>query len=155
MDYGLRVIQMMFASIALDSNIFRNQDFINYITLHAADFKIFLPSIVQLEVGYFYRMKNISWTQFKEDVEKFGCKLVPWGKFKNANVIENAYKNRKELPFQHHFRDYLIGTECKSTVKMLITYNKKHFLWLNKVQIQTPEELVRIHQQFLQQQKSK
>jgi len=154
MDYGLRVIHLGFTSIALDSNIFRNQDFINYLTLHAVDFKIFLPSIVQLEVGYFYRVKNISWPQLKADLNKFGCKLVPWGNFKNSNVIENAYKNRNELPFHHHFRDYLIGTECKNTVKMLITYNKKHFLWLNKVQILTPEELVVYHQEILQRQKS-
>ena len=140
---------MTFTSIALDSNVFRNQDFINYLTLYAADFQTFLPSIVQLEVGYFYRMKDIRWKQFKEDVEKFGCKFIPWGNFKNASIIENAYKNRKELPFQHHFRDYIIGTECEKKVKMLISYNKKHFRWIKNIQILTPEEVVGIHQEYL------
>ena len=141
---------MVFTRIALDSNVFRNQDFINYLTLHALDFHIFLPTIVQLEVGYFYRMKNIKWNKFLEDLAKFGCKLIPWGKFKNAQVIENAYKNRKKLPFQHHFRDYIIVTECIKKVDLLISYNKKHFLWIEKMQILTPEELILIHQEFIQ-----
>ncbi|TFH26220.1 MAG: hypothetical protein E4G98_07285 [Promethearchaeota archaeon] len=140
----------MFSSLALDSNVFRNYDFINYLSLNAQDFEIYLPTVVQLEVGYFYRTKGENWDFFLKDLEKFGCKLMQWGMFKNSIVIENAFMHRKELPFQHHFRDYIIGTECENEVEMLISYNIKHFIWVKKVKIVTPEELVKLHQEYLQ-----
>lgn len=144
------MILVGFASFALDSNVFRNYDFINYLSLHSSDFEIFLPTIVQLEVGYFYRSKNKNWEFFRKDIEKFGCKLIPWGLFQNSKVIENAYQHRKILPFQHHFRDYIIGTECENKVEMLISYNIKHFKWIEKIRVITPEDLVKLHQTYIQ-----
>ena len=136
---------MVFSKIALDSNVFRNYDFINYLTLYSKNFEIYLPTIVQLEVGYFYRMKSLDWENFEKDIDKFGCKLIKWGNFKPSEIIENAYKNRRELPFKHHFRDYLIATECKNIVDKLITYNTQHFNWVSGFEIITPENFVKEH----------
>ncbi|MHA1585593.1 MAG: hypothetical protein ACTSVU_07110 [Promethearchaeota archaeon] len=137
---------MIFSHFALDSNVFRNQDFINYLILYSEDFKIKLPSIVQLEVGYYYRFKGISWDKFLEDIGKFNCKLIPWGKFQNSNIIEAAFQNRTLLPFKHHFRDYIIGIECENVVDRLITYNVSHFAWMDKIESITPEDFIEIHQ---------
>ncbi|MHA1719484.1 MAG: hypothetical protein ACTSWX_05290 [Promethearchaeota archaeon] len=136
---------MVFSKIALDSNVFRNYDFINYLTLYSSDFEIYLPTIVQLEVGYFYRMKNLNWKKFKADLDKFRCKFIKCENFKPSEIIENAYRNRKELPFRHHFRDYMIATECEDVIHRLITYNTQHFTWVKKFEIITPENFVKEH----------
>jgi len=145
MDHRIRRLKMVFSKIALDSNVFRNYDFINYLTQYSTDFEIYLPTIVQLEVGYFYKTKNLDWEKFKEDLDKFGCKMIKWGNFKPSEIIENAFKNRKNLPFKHHFRDYIIATECENLIEKLITYNIKHFNWENKIEIITPENFVKEH----------
>ena len=136
---------MVFSKIALDSNVFRNYDFINYLTLNSTDFEIYLPTIVQLEVGYFYKTKNIDWDRFKDDLDKFGCKMIKWENVKPSKIIENAYKNRRDLPFRHHFIDYIIATECEKLIDKLITYNIKHFNWENNFEIMTPEDFVIDH----------
>ena len=126
--------------LALDSNIFRNYDFINYLTLNKLKFQVFMPTIVQLEVGYYYIIRGISWNGFVEDIKKFDGILLHWDNSLISKVIQNAFANKNQLPFKKHFRDFLIGTECEKILSPLITYNKKHFTWVNKIKTFTPEE---------------
>ncbi|KKK65194.1 hypothetical protein LCGC14_2976610, partial [marine sediment metagenome] len=46
------------------------------------------------------------------------------------------------LPFKHHARDFIIGTQALLTQNILITYNIKHFTWMGKDHYLTPDELV-------------
>ena len=64
--------------LALDSNVFRNVKFIDYLILHKDKLNISLPVIVQLEVGYFYRLKGLSWADFKDEMSKFNCQFLDW-----------------------------------------------------------------------------
>ena len=126
--------------LALDSNIFRNLDFINYLTLNKSKFHIFLPTIVQLEVGYFYLARGILWEEFKEDIQKFDGIFVQWDNKNIPEVIQCAFTEKNNLPFKKHFRDFFIGIECEKIPASLISYNKRHFKWLKHTELYTPEE---------------
>jgi len=127
---------------ALDSNVFRNQDFSNYLIFHKEHIQFFLPSIVQAEVGYYYRAKGLSWEDFITDLNDFECILLSGNIIQIPELIEIAYMNKTNLPFREHFRDYMIGLECKSLGLPLITSNIRHFQW-SKLENQTPEEFVK------------
>jgi len=137
---GVKKSNKIKLKLALDSNIFRNYDFINYLTLNKSKFQVFMPTIVQLEVGYYYISRGISWNEFVEDIKKFNGIFLKWDNSLILKVIQNAFAYKNQLPFKNHFRDFLIGTECEKKQTPLITYNKKHFTWVNKIKIFTPEE---------------
>ncbi len=133
-------------NFALDSNIFRNLDLINYLTLHKSDFNIYLPTIVQLELGYFYKVKGIIWEGFKKDIQKFNGIFLQWDNKFIPDVIQNAFNEKSNLPFKQHFRDFLIGVESIKIPASLITYNKKHFTWLKEIKIYNPEEFISLQE---------
>ena len=132
--------------LAIDSNIFRNLDFINYLTLYRSDFHIYIPTIVQLEVGYFYLARGIVWEDFKTDIQKFNGIFLEWDNNLIPDVIRYAFNERSQLPFKQHFRDFIIGVECRNNSASLITYNKNHFTWLSEIQIYNPEEFIQIEE---------
>ena len=133
-------------NFALDSNIFRNLDLINYLTLHKSDFNIHLPTIVQLELGYFYKVKGILWEGFKKDIQKFNGIFLQWDNSFIPDVIQYAFNEKSNLPFKQHFRDFLIGLEIVKIPATLITYNKKHFTWLKEIKIYNPEEFISLQE---------
>ena len=126
--------------IALDTNIFRQIDFINFLIKNVNKFKVFLPSIVGLELGYFRSLKEISWDEFNQYLSKFNGSIMSWESLKSAEIIENAKKNKQRLSFSQHFRDFIIGTQCLSQNVDLITNNVEHFFWVTSIKVQTPEE---------------
>jgi len=131
-----------FPNIALDSNVFRNLDFINYLTLYKDKLSIHLPSIVQLEVGYYYLAKGSSWDSFLRDIQKFNGKLMDWNSIRIEEVLQNAISQKTIFPFKNHFRDFIIGTQCESLSCSLITYNNHHFNWLKQAVIFTPDSFI-------------
>ena len=64
--------------IAIDSNVFRNLNFINYLKQNKASLQVFFPTIVYLEVAYYYLRKGISWEDFLEDIQKFNGTFLDW-----------------------------------------------------------------------------
>jgi len=128
--------------IAIDSNVFRNLNFINYLRLNKAEIQVYIPSIVSFEIGYYFLIKGITWEDFLIEIQKFNGVFLEWDSVVLLDVLKNAIANRKTLPFRHHFRDFLIGTQCEKTGFNLISYNKNHFIWLKSITIQTPEEFI-------------
>ncbi|MCK4780447.1 MAG: type II toxin-antitoxin system VapC family toxin [Candidatus Lokiarchaeota archaeon] len=128
--------------IAIDSNVFRNLNFINYLRLNKAEIQVYIPSIVSFEIGYYFLNKGITWEDFLIEIQKFNGVFLEWDSVVLLDVIKNVIANKKTLPFRHHFRDFLIGTQCEKTGFNLISYNKNHFLWLKRISIQTPEEFI-------------
>ncbi|MGQ4875307.1 MAG: hypothetical protein ACP6IY_14680 [Promethearchaeia archaeon] len=128
--------------IALDSNVFRNLNFINYLRLNKNSIQIFIPTIVNLEIGYFYLSKGISWDDYLKEIQKFNGIFLEWESIEIFEVLDNAIKNKNKLPFKHHFRDFIIGTQCEKLKINLITYNKNHFDWLKKIYALTPEDFI-------------
>lgn len=132
----------LFFNIALDSNVFRNLDFINYLTLYKDKLSIHLPSIVQLELGYYYLAKGFTWDLFLRDIQKFNGKRMEWNTIRIEDVLQNAISQKVTLPFKNHFRDFIIGTQCESLSCALITYNNHHFNWLKQIISYTPESFI-------------
>ena len=128
--------------IALDSNVFRNIDFIDYLILHKTELSIALPSLVQLEAGYFYLAKGFTWGDFVKYTQKFNAKMMAWNLIQIEDVLRNAFMQKKFLPFKDHFRDFIIGTQCDALSYSLITYNLNHFKWLKQRRAQTPDAFI-------------
>ena len=72
--------------------------------------------------------------------QKFDGIFLNWDNSLILEVIQNAFAYKNQLPFKNHIRDFIIGTECEKKQTPLITYDKKHFTWVNKIKIFTPEE---------------
>ena len=129
-------------TVAIDSNIFRNLNFINYLRMNKTDIQVFIPSIVNFEIGYYFIIKGITWEDYLAEIQKFNGKILDWDSVITQDVLKNAINNRKTLPFRHHFRDFIIGTQCENLGLDLISYNKNHFDWVKNVITQTPEEFI-------------
>ena len=129
-------------TVAIDSNIFRNLNFINYLRMNKTDIQVFIPSIVNFEIGYYFLIKGITWEDYLAEIQKFNGKILDWDSVITQDVLKNAINNRKTLPFRHHFRDFIIGTQCEKLGLDLISYNKNHFDWVKNVITQTPEEFI-------------
>ena len=129
-------------AVAIDSNIFRNLNFINYLRMNKTDIQVFIPSIVNFEIGYYFLIKGITWEDYLAEIQKFNGKILDWDSVITQDVLKNAINNKKTLPFRYHFRDFIIGTQCENLGLDLISYNKNHFDWVNNVITQTPEEFI-------------
>ncbi len=129
---------------ALDSNVFRNLGFINLLREVKTRYKFVLPTIVTLEVGFYFRVKGINWEDFLGEIQKFGGVCLEWGSIVIQDVIKTAASNKIALPFRTHFRDFLIGSQCEKVQANLITENKRHFEWCKTITLLSPSEFTRI-----------
>jgi hypothetical protein len=132
----------MLAVVAIDSNTFRNRDFINYLVLHKKQIRVFVPTVVQMEVGFFHLIKGNTWSDFVQHVGEFSGELVAWDHFSVQDVVMNAYNARQKLPFRQHIRDFIIVTECENLGCDLITANIDYFYWVKKVLVRSPDQFV-------------
>jgi hypothetical protein len=128
--------------VAIDSNAYRNIDFINYLKEIKQDVRVFVPSIVFLEIGYFFLSKGLTWAGYKREIEKFGGIVIEWSTIDNQRVVERSVGQKATLPFADHFRDFIIGVQCETLHLDLISYNKRHFEWCSAIKVMTPEEFV-------------
>jgi len=129
-------------NIAIDSNVFRNLNFINYLRQFKSEMKISIPTIVSFEIGYYFMVNGITWENYLKEIGKFDGILLEWDTILQKDVLKNALDNRISLPFRHHFRDFLIGTQCENLRLNIITYNQNHFKWVKGIKIYTPEEFI-------------
>jgi hypothetical protein len=128
--------------IAVDTNATRRFEFINFLIKNKADFNLYLPTIVQMELGYYYLSHGMSWEFFLEEISKWGSILMPLDTVLLSKITSTAYANRSTLSFKEHFRDYVIGIQASSVAQQFITYNKDHFQWM-QIPVLTPEEFIR------------
>ena len=128
--------------VAIDSNVFRNLNFINYLRINKEKIQVYIPSIVSFEIGYYFLTKGITWEDFLKEIQKLHGIFLEWDSVVLLEVLKNALNNKEILPFRHHFRDFMIGTQCEKIGLNLISYNKNHFEWLKRISIQTPEEFI-------------
>ncbi len=131
------------AQYALDSNVFHNWGFINSLRAVKGRFEFVLPTIVTLEVGFYFRVKGISWKDFMEEIQKFGGRSLDWSTIVVEEVVTSAVSNKTALPFRVHFRDFLIGSQCEKVPAHLITENKRHFEWCKSITVLSPSEFSR------------
>ena len=101
-----------------------------------------MPTIVQIEAGYYYMLRGFTWKDFQNDISKFNAIPIEWKAKNIPKLLKFAKKNKSTLPFRHHFRDFMIGTECAALELDLITNNSKHFQWIPNIRIYTPEQFI-------------
>jgi predicted nucleic acid-binding protein len=128
--------------ISLDSNIFRDQDFIDWLQSSEDKIEVFLSVISALETFHWYNIRGISEELFKKDIEALGATINDLA-YQNIFYISKNAKN-SALPFRHHARDFIIGTHAQFHKAKLITFNKTHFDWLGQENVLSPDELVMV-----------
>lgn len=121
----------------IDSNIFRNQAFINWLILKKEEMSIELSIIVYLETLFFYLTRSLTIEDFENDLTDISAKIITLDKILAQNTTKNALKSK--LPFKHHARDFIIGSAALKRGSILLSYNTRHFNWMPKGSILTPE----------------
>jgi len=126
--------------ISLDSNVFADQDFIDWLQERKDQLDIYLSVICALETFHWYNLRGISQELFEKDLEALGATIHDFNFSKIYQISANAKK--AILPFKHHARDFIIVTQAIMRQSKLITFNLKHFGWLGKDNVLAPEDLV-------------
>lgn len=134
---------MNILKIGLDSTVFKNRKFIDWIIYNRNFFETHISEIVYMETLLWYKRLGIGKEGFDNDLNELNSKII----FANVDlsdlITENAMKFGREFPFKHHARDYVIGSVAESEGAYLITDNVKHFRWLSdKTPVMTPEKFV-------------
>ncbi len=126
--------------ISLDSNVFRDQDFIDWLQSRRDHLDVFISVISALETYHWYNIRGLSKDLFEKDLQELNAQVLELS-------LEDIYKisasaQTTNLPFKHHARDFIIGTHAIDSQSVLITYNLKHFGWLKPGNLLSPDLLV-------------
>ncbi|MFX0206180.1 MAG: hypothetical protein ACFFDT_09345 [Candidatus Hodarchaeota archaeon] len=126
--------------ITLDSNVFRNQRFFDWLTSSEATHTTHVfPLLTFIEVLVWYEMRGLKRDDLEDDLTKIRTEIVGF----SLDYVESLMSNIRSNPnflFRHHARDFLIGTIVQQKASLLITNNKRHFTWLPSQQVVSPEE---------------
>ena len=126
--------------ISLDSSIFRDQDFVDWLQFSKDKIEVYISVISALETYHWYNIRGISEELFKKDINALGA-IVNDLSYQNIfDISDNAKKS--PLQFRHHARDFIIGSHALLNKSKLITFNLNHFEWLGKKNVLSPEDLV-------------
>ncbi len=128
--------------IMLDSMIFGERSFLAWLRINVKRFNIFVSPIVYTETSLWYLYSGLRTEDLRADLLALKAEIPPITEEAAKIAAERAYINRKRLPFRHHARDYVIGAQAILLKASIITHNKRHFEWVNEVDVLSPEELV-------------
>lgn len=131
---------MQLTRVDLDSDVFRNHDFINWLSINKENLSVDLSVIVYLETLFWYLTKSLSIDDFELDLEEIQAGITPFDSSLAQDAAERAIKSI--LPFKHHARDFIIGSSSIQREAILLTYNIVHFLWMPKGTVTTPEKFI-------------
>ena len=127
--------------ITIDSNVWRDNLFITWLQSENSPHKAHIcPIIIYLETRLWYDMRGLQKVDFFEDLENLKTSTILFNEKHVEKLIEITKESR--LPFKHHARDFIIGTQALVQQTKLITYNIRHFEWMEKNEVLTPERLV-------------
>ncbi|MFQ6126018.1 MAG: hypothetical protein ACE5R6_15635 [Candidatus Heimdallarchaeota archaeon] len=126
--------------IDLDSNVFRNQDFINWLILNKEAVSAGLSVIVYLETLFWYLTKSLSVADFELDLRTIRAVITPLDP-PLAQITAETAKNSL-LPFRHHARDFIIGSSALKRKAILLSYNSKNFTWMPEDTVTSPESFL-------------
>jgi predicted nucleic acid-binding protein len=131
-------------TIAYDTNTLRSGEFIPFLISFQEIIRIVIPTIVYVEMGYYFLLQGQSITDYDEELNTYNAEVLLLTKDHLQNAINLAYAHRTSLPFKDHSRDYLIAGQCMGLIDVLVTYNVKHFkdMKIDPIRIMTPEEFI-------------
>jgi len=127
--------------IILDTNVFNDKIFLSWLKNQ----NLLIPhvnSIVYLELGYIYRVRN-KWQLFVYILSEFNVKYIPDSKKIVEKAIELALIFKDEPQgAAYYFRDCLIGATAQNFKLKLITNNIDYFPYLKKNEIFKPDDFM-------------
>ncbi len=125
--------------ISLDSTIFRDLDFVDWLYINKDNFKISISVIVALETSYWYKLRGLEKSMFPNEIKKINGTIIDLV----ADDIDliSQYSINSKLRFKHHARDLIIGSHSLKINSILITANTKHFQWMSD-NVMTPDDFV-------------
>jgi len=126
--------------IDLDSNVFRNHAFINWLSLNKDQVSTGLSVIVYLETLFWYLTKNLSVEDFELDLHDIRAIITPLDP-PLAQITAETAKNSL-LSFRHRARDFIIGSSALKRKAILLTYNSKNFTWMPEDTKTSPESFL-------------
>ncbi len=127
--------------IDLDSNVFKNQKFIDWLILNNDLFEINISIIVYIETLFWYETRGLSKENLRADLLKINATISEIDTNVAEKTVSQAIKIQN-LPFRHHFRDFLIGITSLNRDAIIITNNIRHFTWMPSDKILTPNRLI-------------
>ncbi len=131
--------------ITLDSNVFRNQRFFDWLmSSEARHTKHIFPLITFIEVLVWYEMRGLTREDLEDDLKAIRTDIVEFSLEYIDQLMINIRSNPNFL-FRHHARDFLIGTIVQAKKSLLITNNKRHFAWLSATTVVSPVEYLSLH----------
>lgn len=125
--------------ISLDSNVFADQDFLEWLQVNSKTFSIHLSFMVALETLYWYKLRGLNKDHFDYDLSKLEAQIHDLTSSELDSISDNAITSK--IKFRHHARDIIIGSQAQYNECTLITNNAKDFQWM-KEEIMSPDELV-------------
>jgi predicted nucleic acid-binding protein len=128
--------------ITLDSNVWKNHYFINWLQSDQSIHKDHIcPIIVYLETKLWYDMRGLRLEDFNRDLQELKSKIILFNETHVEQVIK--FTQNSNLPFRHHARDFIIGAIAFENESLLITNNIGHFGYLPKEKLLTPQQYLR------------
>lgn len=131
---------MKLLKISLDSNTFGIVDFNDWLAEHKNVLDVKLSVVAALEVFHWYNTRGLSRDEFELDMKSIGASIDGL-QIEDIFTTSNSAKH-SDLRFKHHARDFIIGTHAIENSTALLTYNIKHFNWITKVDVMTPDQFV-------------
>lgn len=121
--------------LVLDTNVFNNKKFCKWL-LNTPEEK-YLPAVAYMEYTYHNLKKEITQSMVDAFLEQMNIFIVPFGRYEAIEAAQCAIGN---WDFSENARDYAIGATALRLNSKLVTYNVKHFKWMENVI--TPDELL-------------
>lgn len=131
--------------IALDSSVFRDFDFIEYLQNNSDQYTISLSVIVYFETYHWYNIRGISKELFDKEINALSVRVTNLTPVQIDEISDNVRTSK--LRFKHHTRDIIIGTHSSMEDSLFITTNVKHFQWM-MTKPSTPDEFIKKYVQI-------
>ncbi|MBI4813075.1 MAG: PIN domain nuclease [Methanobacterium sp.] len=118
-----------------DTNVFNSRKFCNWL-LETPEEK-YLHAVAYMEYLYHNLKKGLTQSMTDAFLEQMNISVVPFGQ---SDAIEAAHSAIGNWDFAEDARDYAIGATAITLTGKLVTYNVKHFKWIENVV--TPDEVI-------------
>ncbi|MHA2030606.1 MAG: hypothetical protein ACW99A_12725 [Candidatus Kariarchaeaceae archaeon] len=116
--------------ISLDSTVFRDLDFIDWLYVNSEELEITVSVIVALETSYWYKLRGLDISMFLVELDKIKGKIDDLVVEDIDLITQNTIISN--LKFRHHARDLIIGSHAQNRKSILITNNTRHFQWMEE-----------------------
>lgn len=126
--------------VVLDTNVFGNLAFCNWLRKHAEIEKM-IPCIAYMELVYHHLKRGRTEEYTDAFMGVHGITVVPF----NAEIARVSARSAVgRWDFKEKARDYTIGATAIALGAKLATYNKRDFGWMPGDKVISPEELMEL-----------